>query len=273
MNIGFKHHIVGNLEYLTIPCFDETGVVTHCFTSRTGGTSSGECQALNLGFNRNDTRENVLNNFRIITQQINVDYRNLVFSNQVHEDNIASITMQDGGKGITVESDIRGVDGLITSERGVPLVTFYADCVPLFFLDPIKGVIALSHSGWRGTVKKIGEKTIYKMINEYGCCVDNILTAIGPSIGKCHFEVDEPVVGQFFKSFGKNAEEFIEEKKNKKYHIDLWRANVLQFQQAGIKDEHITVAQECTYCNEKLYFSHRRDKGKTGSLAAIMQLV
>ncbi|MDK2932352.1 MAG: purine-nucleoside/S-methyl-5-thioadenosine phosphorylase / adenosine deaminase [Clostridiales bacterium] len=111
------------------------------------------------------------------------------------------------------------------------------------------------------------------MINDYNCSASDILVAIGPSIGPCHFEVDEPVVRLFYESYGQEAEGLIEEKENDKYHIDLWQANVLLFNQAGIKDQHITLARECTYCDAEKYFSHRRDKGRTGSLAAIMQLI
>ncbi|WHH58999.1 peptidoglycan editing factor PgeF [Petroclostridium sp. X23] len=273
MKTGFKHHMEDALEYLTIPSFDETGLVAHCFTTRKGGVSEGECKNLNLGYNRNDRKENVTENFRIIMNQLNINYNDLVFSNQVHKDEIANITATDKGKGMIKESDILEVDGLITNQKGVPLVTFYADCVPLFFLDPVKCVIALSHSGWRGTAKMIGAKTIMKMVKEYGCNTDNILTAIGPSIGKCHFEVDAPVIEQFHQNYGQDANKFVIKKDGNKYHIDLWQANIIQFNQAGIKDEHITLANECTFCDEELYFSHRRDKGKTGSLCAIMQLV
>ncbi len=269
MNIGFKHHKKGGLEYITIPSFDDTGLVTHCFTTRLGGVSSGECRSLNLGFNRNDSEENVIKNYKIITNRIDVEYEKLVFSNQVHEDKIEIVSTDDMGQGL---GHLKGVDGLITNQPGIPLITFYADCVPLFFLDPIKKVIGLVHSGWRGTVKKIGEKTIEKMNNEYGCRPQNILVAIGPSIGKCHFEVDQPVIEEFIKSYGEQALKFIKKKKNDKYYIDLWQLNILQFLNKGITEQNITLAKECTYCHKHMYFSHRGDKGKTGSLASIMQL-
>ncbi len=269
MNIGFKHHKVGELEYLTIPSFDDTGLVKHCFTTRLGGVSSGECTSLNLGFNRKDTEENVKKNYKIITNQIDVEYEKLVFSNQVHEDKIAIVSDNDMRQGL---GHLKGVDGLITNQPGVPLITFYADCVPLFFLDPVKKVIGLVHSGWRGTVKKIGEKTIEKMNKTFGCNSQNILVAIGPSIGQCHFEVDKPVVDEFIKAYGQQASNFIEGKENGKYSIDLWQLNILQFIEKGIIEENITLAKECSSCNKDMYFSHREDKGKTGSLASIMQL-
>ncbi|MCG8500124.1 MAG: peptidoglycan editing factor PgeF [Firmicutes bacterium] len=272
MNIGFRHHKVGRLEYLTIPAFENAGLVAHCFTTRLGGVSTGECETLNMGLYRNDIRENVMENYRIITKQVGIDYNGLVFSNQVHDDKIADVTDGDRGMQPFGEGIERGIDGLITDEPDVPLITFYADCVPLFFLDPVQKVIALVHSGWRGTVKQIGKKAIGKMINEYGCRAEDILTAIGPSIGKCHFEVDRPVAEAFYKAYGPCAKGFIEEKQNGKYHIDLWTANILQFKEIGIRERNITLAQECTCCNRHIYFSHRGNKGKTGSLAAIMML-
>ena len=271
MRIGFKHHKVGNLEYLTIPAFDETGMVSHCFTTRLGGVSTGECESMNLGFNRRDTRENVERNYQIITEVLGINYKDLVFSQQVHEDHIRIVSREDCGKGITKPSDIIGVDGLVTNESGVPLVTFYADCVPLFFLDPVKKVIALVHSGWRGTVKKIGQKAIRTLKEEFGCSSKDILAAIGPSIGSCHFEVDSPVVEEFQKAYHE-ADEFITYKGNGKYLLDLWEANLQQFEEEGLLDDNITLAGECTYCNKDMYFSHRRDHGRIGSLASIMQL-
>ena len=273
MKIGFTHHKLNEIKYLSIPAFEDTKLVKHCFTTRIGGVSEGECQSLNLGFNRNDKRENVNSNFKIISDCIGVDYFDLVFSNQVHDDKIRVVSADDKGKGITRESDIIGVDALITNMPGVPLVTFYADCVPLYFLDPVKKVIGLAHSGWKSTVKKIGMKTIQMMVSEYGCRSEDILAAIGPSIGQCHFEVDQPVIAEFRNAFGIDADLLIIGKENGKYNIDLWAANLILFRQAGIQDHNITLAKECTYCNKDTYFSHRADHGKTGSLAAIMQLI
>jgi YfiH family protein len=133
-------------------------------------------------------------------------------------------------------------------------------------------VIGLAHSGWRGTVKRISHNMILKMTKEFGCQKKDIIVGIGPSIGKCHFEVDEPVYNEFYKSFGENIKKICIRGNHEKYYIDLWKANEIVLREAGIIKRNITLANECTYCNEKLYYSHRRDKGKTGSLVAILQL-
>ena len=163
MNLGFVSRKNKELEYFIIPSFEETGLVRHCFTTRRGGVSKGEVSSLNLGLKRKDTRENVLINFEIICKEINIDDKKLILSDQVHSDKIYIADKSDWGKGLYTKSDIIGYDGLMTMQSGVPICTFYADCVPLFFLDPCRKIIATVHSGWRSTLLEIGSKTVEKM--------------------------------------------------------------------------------------------------------------
>ncbi|MCX7715014.1 MAG: peptidoglycan editing factor PgeF [Clostridia bacterium] len=265
----FVLHTNGNLKYYTIDKFDKTGLVKHCFSTRCGGVSSGIYESLNLKLDSDDKRENVLANFKIICDEIDVNYRNLVFSNQVHDDKIYKADKKDIGKGIFRESDILGIDGLICGESRVPIVTFYADCVPLFFLDKENKAIGLSHSGWKGTVKKIAKKTIEAMMNEYGSKSEHILAAIGPSIGKCHFQVGDDVADVFLEVFGLE----VLDKRDGKYHVDLKKAILMQFEEMGIPKNNIACADICTYCRSDLLFSHRATGGKRGGLAAIMELI
>lgn len=265
MQKGFTRHTKDGLTYYTIPSFDATGLVRHCFTTRYGGVSKGETSSMNLGFNTNDTRENVLQNYDIIGSEIGIDAQRLVFSDQTHHDKVRIITSADCGKGISCESDIVSTDAFVCAEPNVPFITFYADCVPLYFLDPIKKVAALAHSGWRGTVKQIGSKTIDVMKNEFGCDPQDILVGIGPSIGQCHFEVDCEVA--------KLVDQEFVIKKDDKYYIDLWGVIMKQLALSGIKDENITLANICTYCNNDEFFSHRITGDKRGKLGAIMQLI
>ena len=181
----FKLNKKGNFEYYTIPSFEETGLVRHGFTTRKGGVSRGCYGSMNLRFNCEDTKENVLKNFRIAAESFGMDFDKLILSKQVHEDVIHTVTESDIGNGIAKENKFTSVDALITDRRGIPIVTLFADCVPLFFLDKRQGVIALAHSGWRGTVQRIGQKTIQKMKSDYGSRSEDILTAIGPSIQEC----------------------------------------------------------------------------------------
>lgn len=265
-------NVDGELVYFTFKNFENTGIVKHCFSTRKGGVSNGVFESMNLQF-RSDKKENVIENYKIICKAIGVDYHNVVFSSQVHEDKIYDVTENDKGKGLLKENDIKNFDGLITNKKDIVLTTFYADCVPLFFLDYVKKVIAVSHSGWKGTVKQIGVKTIDKMVTSYGCKKENILVGIGPSIGVCCFEVDYPVVKEFENNIPL-AYKYIFKDKNKegKYKIDMQNINRDILINSGIKSENIEIAYICTKCNSELLFSHRIMGNERGSLAGLIQL-
>lgn len=261
----------GKLKYLIIPAFEKSGMVKHCFTTRAGGVSSGIYNSLNTSNTSEDPIENVRGNLDIICSAIGIDCTRLVFSDQTHRDNIRIVNEADIGKELTVTSNITDTDGLMTNIPGIPLITFYGDCVPLFFLDAKNGAIALTHSGWRGTALKVGAKTIRQMTEAYGTKPEDCLVGIGPSIGPECFEVGSEVVREFKDSFD-NWQEFTEPFGADKFKIDLWKANKLMITEQGVPEENITVSGLCTMCNEDLFFSYRRDKGRTGSMSAIMEL-
>lgn len=246
--------------------------IKHCFTSRLGGVSQGECTSLNMGFNRNDLKENVLENYRIVCEAMEIDTSNLVLSRQVHDNKIYKVSAADKGKGIIKENDLLGYDGLMTNEKGVALVTFYADCVPLFFYDPQNKAIALSHSGWRSTKKQIAAETVMSMKREYGTEPGSLVCAIGPSIRQCCFEVGEEVVKEFEEEMPW-SHQFCIKGQNGKWHIDLQGIIKKTLLNQGILEHNISDANLCTKCNKDIFFSHRGDKGKTGSMTAIMQLI
>ncbi len=269
---GFIHAKRGQLEYIQFKnLLNHESALTHCFTTRKGGVSTGECQALNMGFNKKDDRSNVEENYRRLCRELEIEMEHLVFSNQVHEDRVRAVDEGDRGKGITRESDIKGYDGLMTDRPGVALVTFYADCVPIFLFDPVRKAIALSHSGWRGTVKEIGKVTVEKMTETYGCKGEDIIAAVGPSIGACCFEAGDEVYSEFAVKFPWN-EEVCRKTGEGKWHINLQETIKRTLLSAGVKEQNISISGICTKCNKDLFFSHRGDKGRTGSLAAIMQL-
>ena len=165
------------------------------------------------------------------------------------------------------------MDGLVTDVPGLVLVTFYADCVPLFFLDPVKHAVGLSHSGWRGTVGKIGKVTVETMVREYGSRPEDILAAVGPSICQDCYEVSADVIEAFQKQYGKKQwDSLFYKKENGKYQLNLWRANELVFLESGILPEHISVTDVCTCCNPEILYSHRASKGMRGNLAAFLGL-
>ena len=229
--------------------------------------SKNEYESLNLRFNCDDSRENVIENYRIICDEIGINYKNLVLSKQVHEDNIVSVTKSDRGNGIMIPNKFESADGLITADLDVPLVIFSADCVPIYFLDTKNRVIALSHSGWRGTAKNIAAKTVAKMVGDFNSDTKNIICAIAPSICEYHFETDGDV-GEIFKTLdGGVVREY-----NGKCHIDLKKTIKNQLINSGIAESNITCSNFCTCCEKELFYSHRRMGGARGSLAAIMEL-
>ena len=272
-----KEHIFDEMEgavpYLSFPMFRDTGLVTDGFSTRLGGVSEGCFSSLNLSFDRGDDRAAVAENFRRMGEALGVRCEDMVLSQQTHTTNIRIVTDEDRGKGITRERDYTDIDGLITNVPGICLVTTYADCVPLYFLDPVKKVIALSHSGWRGTVGKIGKKTVELMHDNFGSDPADILAAVGPSVCQDCYEVSADVTDRFKEVFDRSAwDELFYEKPDGKYQLDLWKANEKIFLEAGIREDHITVTNVCTHCNSGILYSHRAMGDKRGNLCAFLAL-
>ena len=161
-------------------------------------------------------------------------------------------------------------DGMVTDVPGICLVTFYADCVPLFFVDPVHRAIGLSHSGWRGTAGKIGRITLERMKERYGTEPSQVTAAIGPSICRDCYEVSEDVAVQFIRMLGDRVA--TPGKEPGKHQLDLWLANELILRQAGLLPSHIAVTDICTCHNSQYLFSHRASGGRRGSLAAFLVL-
>lgn len=269
----FDEKRVGEVLYLTYPLLENTGIVKHGFSTRVGGVSEGVCSTMNLSFSRGDDENAVRENFRRMANALGVEEDCFVFSQQTHTTNVRKVTLDDKGKGLTRQLDYQDVDGLITNVPGLCLSTFYADCVPLYFVDPVKKAIGLSHSGWRGTVGKIGAVTVQKMREEYGSKPEDIIAAIGPSICQDCYEVSEDVIVEFQNNFDeKYWKELYYRKENGKYQLNLWKANEIVLAEAGILKEHIAVTNLCTCCNSEVLFSHRASNGKRGNLAAFMAL-
>ena len=256
------------VKYYTISSFEEMGLVRHGFSTREGGVSEGCYASMNLRFHCDDTRKNVLKNYKIIAETLGMDYNRLVLSKQVHEDIIHTATEDDLGNGVTRENKFTSVDALITDKPGIPLVTLYADCVPVYFLDPVKKVIALAHSGWRGTVKRISAKVVEKMKADYGSNPSDILTAIGPSIQMDNFEVGDDVAEIFIREFGGETAK----KYGEKYHVNMQRAIALALIRAGIKESNIDDCGIDTYSNSDFLFSHRKTNGRRGNMGAFLEL-
>lgn len=259
--------------YLEYPLLTDTKIVHHGFSTRLGGVSQGRYASMNLSFTRGDDEAAVRENYHRIAKSIGVKCENMVLSQQTHTTNVRVVTEKDKGKGIVTPLDYTDVDGMVTNIPGICLVTFYADCVPLYFVDPVQKAIGLSHSGWRGTVGKIGKETIRKMEEQYGSDPKDILAAVGPSICKDCYEVSEDVILEFQKNFRERYwKDLFYRKENGKYQLDLWKANEIIFKESGILPEHIAVTNVCTHCNSEILYSHRTSGDRRGNLAAFLAL-
>lgn len=263
----------GNVPYLSFPLLEETGLVVHGFPTRLGGVSTGPYATMNFSFTRGDDPEHVKKNYRRMADAIGADPARLVLSFQTHTTNVRRVTEADAGKGIFKERDYRDVDGLITDVPGITLATFYADCVPLYFLDPVRRAVGLSHSGWRGTAARMGRATLQAMAREFGTKPEDVLCCVGPSICRDCFEVGAEVAEAFQESFDPSRwTDLFDRKENGKYQLDLWKANEIILLEAGVKPEHIQVTDLCTRCNPDYLFSHRFHGEKRGNMAAFLGL-
>ena len=269
-----KQNRAGEVEYLTFPLLEQTGIVRHLFTTRLGGVSQGVCSSMNLSYARGDEKEAVDENFRRIAGVLGCSPEDIVCSDQTHTVNLRVVTRQDGGKGIVRPRDYHDIDGLLTDEPGIVLATFYADCVPLYFVDTRNRAVALAHSGWRGTVARMGRCVAEKMKEVYGTRPEDLTAAIGPSICRSCYEVSEDVAQAFRDEFRKpgQAAQILDDKGGGKYRLDLWRANEIILQEVGIAAERIQVTDLCTCHNSGYLFSHRASQGKRGNLGAFLGL-
>ena len=257
---------------LHFPLLDQTGIVEHCFTTRMGGVSEDIFSTMNLSFTRGDKEEAVLENYRRLGEAMGVSPQDFVCTDQTHTTNVLRVGKEDCGNGVTKPRPYTDVDGLVTNEPGVVLSTFFADCVPLYFVDPVHRAIGMSHSGWRGTVGRMGARTLEKMQEEFGTEAKDVIAAVGPSICQECYEVSRDVAEEFQKEFKGHESEILIDKGNDKFLLDLWKCNEIVMLEAGILKEHLAVTNICTCCNPTLLFSHRASKGRRGNLGAFMFL-
>lgn len=261
------------VTYLAFPALLKSGMVRHGFSTRMGGVSEGPYATMNFSFTRGDNPEAVRENYRRMAEALRVDMEKMVLTWQTHTTNVRVVSEEDLGKGIIKERDYRDVDGLVTDMPDVTLVTFFADCVPLYFLDKKNRAIGLSHSGWRGTVKRMGQKTLETMAEAFGTRPEDVTACIGPSICMDCYEVGGEVIEEFAAEFPEAVHDrLFYKKENGKYMLNLWEANRIVLMDAGIREENLSVTDICTHCNPELLFSHRRSPEKRGNLCAFLCL-
>ncbi len=266
-NENIIHIKRNNIEYIQFKKLLDYKEIVHAFTLNKFGFDIGS----NSTFIQN--KDKFVENYKILAKDLNIDYNNIIRPYQTHTDCIKIVEKQV--KEISIFPDeLTNVDGLLTTKSNIVFSLTYADCTPLFLYDPIKKVIGNIHSGWRGTVQKIGQKAVKTMIEKYNSNPKDIICCIGPTIRKCHFEVDEDVMNLFHKQFYNisKVNNIIEKKPNNKYNIDTVLINKLMLKEIGLIDKNIIDSNICSCCNSDIIHSYRMNKEKAGRCTAIIGL-
>ncbi|GIO30557.1 MULTISPECIES: peptidoglycan editing factor PgeF [Paenibacillus] len=262
--------------FMLEPWVSRYGGVSAGFTSRNGGVGQTPYDSLNCAFHVGDRAEDVIANRELVASRLGFTLASWTCGEQVHRADIAVIDKSLAGAGsLTRESAVQDTDGLLTNVPGVMLTSFYADCVPLFFYDPVRQVVGLAHAGWKGTVARIAAKMAERMTEVFGSRPEDIQAAIGPSIGSCCYEIDGKVmsyVHDLAKDFLGNDEYSVSDwyitKEGGKYMLNLKEMNRHIMIKAGILPTHIECTSWCTSCRNDLFFSYRKDGGTTGRMAS-----
>ncbi len=237
------------------------------FSTRNGGRSGPPYQQLNISLRIGDDEEHVLHNRKKLCDDIGFDFAAWTCAEQVHGTHVTHIASHDRGAGqLNTHTEIQQSDALVTNQSDILLVSFYADCVPLYFWDHVHQVIGLAHAGWKGTYGKIAAQVLREMKLVYGTSPADVYCAIGPSIGSCCYEVSEDIIDQFALRFG-HIENFVS-REHEKPRLNLKQLNKDILLESGVIDHHILASGYCTHCRDDLFFSHRRDHGSTGRMVS-----
>ena len=255
---------INNLTFLQFHNFLKEKSIIHFSSTRLGGFSKNHLANLNLGYTVGDDPEIVEKNIELLSDATGIPYKNIIFPKQTNGVNIKIVE--------TIHDDFPDTDALITNINDICIGVKTADCVPVLLFDTEKKVIAAVHSGWKGTVEKISKKTIELMTNKFGTNPEKIIAGIGPSIGPLVYEIGPDVIELVKHSFNENhVLEFIQS--GEKALFNLWEANKIILTECGVLLENIEIASMCTYSNQALFYSARRDKNKTGRLATGIMMI
>ncbi len=257
--MNYKIHSKNNIRYITIPKLTELGL-KHCFTT----------SDMDIGFTTNGSVESIKANLQSVYDFLNIKPSILYNGFQTHSNNIAIVKNMDQGLEHEFGRYFPETDGLVTALENIALITRFADCTPIILFDPIKKVHANVHSGWKGTLQRIAANAINIMKNEYNCDPGDIISIIGPTIGKDEFEVDIDVKELFEKEFG-YLNNIILKKNEIKSLINLQEINKNLLIESGIIEDNITIVDLPTISNEILH-SYRRDKKDFGLMGVITTL-
>jgi YfiH family protein len=267
-NLNLEPFVQKDKQVMTVPNWQEldSNLVVG-FSTRQGGISPVPFATLNVGLHVFDKVQNVMANRRTVSKILKFPLEKWVMGEQIHSSAIKKVQKNDSGLGVfSLDDAVSGVDGLYTKEQGILLVSLYADCTPLYFFSPKDKITGLAHAGWRGTVDKIGPKMV-KIWNEVeGIATEDIHVLIGPSISKQAYEVDKNVIDQVHQVINIDDTPPYEQVSDEHYLLDLKELNRLLLRRAGIKEDQIMKSNFCTATNNDLFFSHRKEKGKTGRM-------
>lgn len=250
------------LEYYYFDIFPKH--LMHGIYTRKGGVSPKPWDTLNLGGTVGDVRENVIENRWRLFCAIDQPVESIFDVWQVHG---SDVVCSESPRAL--EAPHKNADAILSNSPEITLLMRFADCVPILLYDPVKRVMGMVHAGWLGTVKRITSLAVQKMHNHYGCRPEDILAGIGPSICVDHYEIGEDVASKVQETYGRSSNEIIL-KINGLSHLDLWKANKITLEEAGVGV--VQVSGECTACNLDKWYSHRGENGATGRFAAIMAL-
>ncbi|MCE5188426.1 MAG: peptidoglycan editing factor PgeF [Eubacteriales bacterium] len=252
-----------------MPALERLAGFDHGFSARSGGVSEGFFTSLNLSFTRPESRDNVVENYRRFCRAAQIPFDRMVMDSYAHETTVLCVDGRDAGKGY-LRDPLPSCDGLITNDPSITLITGHADCMAFYCIDPVKRCIGLAHAGWRGALGRIGAVVVKGLSNHYGSNPKDLVIGIGPSICPDCFEVGSNVAGEFAAAFPDIP--CVLERPDQKPHVDLWMVAAKQFLDAGVLPEHISLSGVCTAETHRLY-SHRRDRGRTGGMAAYLRIL
>jgi YfiH family protein len=261
----------GSIKYITVPSWEAAGVDL-AFSARLGGVSEGPYESLNMGLHVGDQKELVLENRRRLAAVFETGLDAMVCCQQVHGNKVVVVGSADRGKGaFNLDEAIPGYDAMVTAEPGLYLLSFYADCVPIYLFDPQHRVVASAHGGWKGTMGRICGHTIDVMKNQFGTRPEDVWAHIGPGIGTNCFEISPDLAVQVNTEFP-GWHDIISTNEEDRCTWNLQDTNARILQDNGVQPQNISICPLCTACQPELFFSYRRDKGATGRMAALLGL-
>lgn len=246
------------------------------FTTRRDGVSNEPFQSLNLGLHVDDKDTDVIQNRKILGQKLLIDPSSWVCGEQVHGNQVKKITHGDKGKGsYDMASAIPSVDGFYTDQQNILLTAGFADCVPLFFYIPRHHIVGIAHAGWKGSVLNIGQEMVKQFVNDEKIGVQDIFSVIGPSIGECCYKVDQRVIEEVDRVLTGIKLDTMPYKRvsDSQYVLNLKELNKQLLIASGVPNQNVGVSSYCTSCHPDLFFSHRRDQGKTGRMLGFIGIV